>query len=99
MTSFDKVIGYEKIKGDLLQVADMFRNEDIYKRMGATMPNGILLYGDPGLGKTTLAKALIEACGVKAFTVKNNFGNLDSLVNKSTKPSLWPLMKAGRLFS
>lgn len=82
MTSFDKVIGYEKIKGDLLQVADMFRNEDIYKRMGATMPNGILLYGDPGLGKTTLAKALIEACGVKAFTVKNNFGNLDCLVNK-----------------
>ena len=69
---FDAVIGYDSIKNELLQICDMLRNRDAYTRLGAKLPQGVLLYGDPGLGKTLLAKCLIEACGVETYTVRRN---------------------------
>ncbi len=72
MNTFDKIIGYESIKNELYQIIDMFKNEEMYERMGASFPKGVLLYGDPGLGKTMLAKSLIEECGVKTFSISNN---------------------------
>ena len=56
MSAFDKVIGYESIKNELLQICDMIHNKKIYEALGAKLPQGILLYGDPGLGKTLMAK-------------------------------------------
>lgn len=35
MNPFDKVIGYETIKNELLQLCDMIHNRDIYENMGA----------------------------------------------------------------
>ena len=77
MSAFDRIIGYESIKRELLQVCDMVRNPEIYREMGAVLPRGILLYGDPGLGKTLMAKALIQETGLTAFTVKMNTGEND----------------------
>lgn len=51
MSSFDKVIGYRPIKRELLQICDMIRNRTIYEEMGARLPHGLLLYGDPGLAR------------------------------------------------
>lgn len=56
MNAFDKVIGYETIKNELLQICDMIHNREVYDELGAKLPQGILLYGDPGLGKTLIAK-------------------------------------------
>ncbi len=77
MNAFDKVIGYETIKNELLQICDMIHNAKIYEELGAKMPQGILLYGDPGLGKTLMAKSFIEESGLDAYIVRRKKGNED----------------------
>ena len=72
MSAFDKVIGYESIKQELLKICDMVNHRDVYDKMGAKIPQGILLYGDPGLGKTLMGKCFIEETGLKAFTVRRS---------------------------
>ncbi len=72
MNNFDKVIGYETIKKELIKVCDMIKNKEVYNALGAKMPNGILLYGDPGLGKTLMAKCFIEECKLEAFIIRRN---------------------------
>ena len=64
MNAFDKVIGYKATKRELLQLCDMLRNREIYEEMGARLPHGLLLYGDPGLGKTLLARCFVEESGL-----------------------------------
>lgn len=77
MNAFDKVIGYDTIKNELLQVCDMIKNREIYKRLGAKFPQGVLLSGDPGLGKTLLAECFIQESGLEAYTVRRNKGTDD----------------------
>lgn len=77
MSAFDRVIGYETIKTELLQICDMIHNRKAYEDLGAKLPQGILLYGDPGLGKTLMANAFIEESGLKTYTVRRNKGNDD----------------------
>ena len=77
MNEFDKVIGYDAIKNELLQICDMVRNHEIYEKMGARLPNGVLMYGDPGLGKTLMAKSFISESGMKAYTVRKSKGSED----------------------
>ena len=74
MNAFDRVIGYRSEKNRLIQVVDMLKNRDLYKKMGAKLPKGILIYGDPGMGKTMLANAFIEESGVKSFSIRKNKG-------------------------
>jgi len=74
MSAFDKVIGYESIKQELMQVCDMIKNPNIYKSLGAVIPNGIMLYGEPGLGKTLIAKCFIEECNINSYTVRKDIG-------------------------
>ena len=77
MSALDKVIGYEAIKNELLQICDMIHNREIYEELGARLPQGILLYGEPGLGKTLMAKSFIEESGLKAYIVRRNKGDDD----------------------
>lgn len=84
MNAFDKVIGYKSIRRELLQVCDMIRNRAIYEEMGARLPHGLLLYGDPGLGKTLLAKCFTEESGLNTITVRRNQGG-DAFVNSITQ--------------
>lgn len=72
MNSFDKIIGYETIKNELMQICDMINNKAVYEKLGAKLPMGVLLYGDPGLGKTLMAKCFIEECKLEAFTIRKN---------------------------
>ena len=81
MSAFDKVIGYETIKNELLQICDMVHNKECYEALGAKLPQGILLYGDPGLGKTLIAKCFIEESGLKSYVVRRNKGNDDFISN------------------
>ena len=77
MSAFDNVIGYDSIKSELLQICDMIHNKPVYEKLGAKLPQGVLLYGEPGLGKTTMARALIEECGIPTYTVRRKKGSDD----------------------
>ena len=72
MSAFERVIGYESIKNELMQICDMIHNKEVYEGIGAKQPHGVLLYGKPGLGKSLMAKCLVEECGIETFTVRRN---------------------------
>ena len=81
MSAFDKVIGYESIKKELLQIVDMIRNRKVYEELGAKLPQGVLLYGEPGLGKTMMARCFIEESGLPSYTVRRNKGGDDFITD------------------
>lgn len=59
--AFDKIIGYTAIKKELEQIADILKNGEIYQKLGVSAPKGLLLHGEPGVGKTLMANCLIRA--------------------------------------
>ena len=81
MNAFSKIIGYEGAKNELYQIIDMFKNHKKYEDMGAKLPRGLAIFGEPGTGKTTLVEALIEECDANSFTIKNN-KNPDDLIKE-----------------
>ena len=77
MNAFERIIGYDSIKNELIQICDMIHNKDVYEKLGAKLPQGVLIHGEPGLGKTLMAKCFIEECGLETYTVRRNRGNDD----------------------
>lgn len=74
MNAFDKIIGYDAIKSELEQICDMIKNKEIYETLGAKLPHGVLLYGDPGLGKSLMAKCFIAESGLPSFVIRRTKG-------------------------
>ncbi len=77
MSRFDKIIGYEDIKAELARFASVLKEPERYLKLGVTIPSGILLYGDPGLGKSLMAKCFIEEVGCNAYTLRKEKPNGD----------------------
>lgn len=44
MSDFEKIIGYEEVKTELRRICDMIRNPEKYKKLGVSMPKGLLLF-------------------------------------------------------
>ena len=93
MSAFDRIIGYETIKTELMQICDMIHHSETYEKLGAKLPQGLLLYGDPGLGKTLMAKAFIEESGLETYVVRRNKGN-DDFISDITDMFLCAKMNA-----
>ena len=72
MSAFDKIIGYDMVKGELRQLADCLKNTEKYREMGVSIPRGLLLEGEPGVGKTLMTMCLVEESGRKAFICRKD---------------------------
>lgn len=70
--SFDSVAGNDEAKESLRDIVDFLKNPDKYANYGARMPKGVILYGDPGTGKTLLAKAVAGEAGVPFYAVSGS---------------------------
>lgn len=79
-TSFDDVIGYDDIKEKLNLFLGYIKNPTPYKELGVDSPKGILLFGNPGTGKTMLSSAFINAAKLPYYIV-HKFGD-ESFTNK-----------------
>jgi SpoVK/Ycf46/Vps4 family AAA+-type ATPase len=63
-TALMPILGYVGLKRELAQLADTLGNRERYESAGATMPHGLMIVGEPGLGKTLMARCLINASGL-----------------------------------
>lgn len=77
MKKFDMIIGYAAVKKELKQIADTLKNKDTYDRLGVSAPRGLLLYGEPGVGKSLMASAIIEVSERPAFICRKDKPNGD----------------------
>ena len=77
MSKFDKIIGYHAVKKELKQIADTLKNREYYEKLGVSAPRGLLLHGEPGVGKSLMASAVIEASGRKMFVCRKDQPNGD----------------------
>lgn len=75
MSKFDEIIGYAQIKNELKQISDTLKNPKNYEKLGISAPTGLLLYGDPGVGKSLMANAVIEDSGRNVFVCRKNKPN------------------------
>lgn len=75
MSKFDQIIGYSTIKAELEQIADTLCHREYYERLQVSAPQGLLLYGEPGVGKSLMASAVIEASKRPVFTCRKDKPN------------------------
>jgi cell division protease FtsH len=65
--TFADVAGIDEAKEELTEIVDFLKNPDKYIRLGGKIPRGVLLSGQPGTGKTLLARAVAGEAGVPFF--------------------------------
>ena len=70
--SFDDVAGVDEEKEELQEIVEFLKNPKKFTDMGARIPKGVLLVGQPGTGKTLLAKAVAGEAGVPFFIISGS---------------------------
>ena len=70
--TFEDVAGNEAAKQDLTEIVDFLKNPKKYEKLGAKIPRGVLLAGDPGTGKTLMARAVAGEAGVPFFSISGS---------------------------
>jgi len=70
--TFADVAGVDEAKEEVVEIVDFLKNPDKFTEAGARIPSGVLLYGEPGTGKTLLAKAIAGEAGVPFYSISGS---------------------------
>jgi cell division protease FtsH len=71
-TTFADVAGVEEAKEDVHEIVDFLKDPAKFQRLGGKIPRGVLMVGQPGTGKTLLAKAIAGEARVPFFTISGS---------------------------
>ncbi len=66
------VAGVDEAKEEIAEIVDFLKQPDKFTDAGARIPTGVLLYGEPGTGKTLLAKAIAGEAGVPFYSISGS---------------------------
>ncbi len=70
--TFADVAGIEEAKAELQEVIDFLRDPKKYTKLGGRIPKGLLLVGQPGTGKTLLARAIAGEADVPFLSISGS---------------------------
>lgn len=70
--TFNDVAGCDEEKQELVEIVDFLKTPGKYVEIGARIPKGVLLSGNPGTGKTLLARAVAGEAGVPFFSISGS---------------------------
>lgn len=70
--TFDDVAGINEAKDELVEIVDFLKDPSKFREIGGEIPKGCLLIGQPGTGKTLLARAIAGEANVPFFTISGS---------------------------
>jgi cell division protease FtsH len=71
-TTFADVAGVDEAKEDVKELVEFLRDPSKFQRLGGKIPRGVLMVGQPGTGKTLLAKAIAGEAKVPFFSISGS---------------------------
>lgn len=71
-TRFADVAGMDEAKEELVEIVEFLKNPTKFSKAGARVPKGVLLFGQPGSGKTLLARAVAGEANVPFFSASGS---------------------------
>jgi len=70
--TFEDVAGVEEAKEEVMEIVEFLKNPRKFQRLGGRIPRGVLLVGEPGTGKTLLAKAIAGEAECPFFSISGS---------------------------